>query len=168
MFWHLIEIFLLMIDIFLLENDLIKFNRKKSIQQKKTYQKISYYLNRIMSKENFAHIFLIFWKAQKVTKTASPGHKNDFFHQNYFFFSGSHPRQLFFAKKRTHFGQVQPPEPCVEKKPAYRGSPPCTIFLTSSEQRNIVQLCTRVRSAFGNVFISFCHFQDQWCVIRKF
>lgn len=31
-------------------------------------------------------------------------------------FSGSHPRQLFFAKKRTHFGQVQPPEPCVVKK----------------------------------------------------
>ena len=31
------RIFLLMIGIFLLENDLIKFNRKKSIQQKKTY-----------------------------------------------------------------------------------------------------------------------------------
>ena len=37
MFWSLIEIFLLMIDIFLLENDLIKFNRKKSIKQQKTY-----------------------------------------------------------------------------------------------------------------------------------
>ena len=46
-----------MIDIFLLENNLIKFNRKKSIQQQKTYQKISYYLNRIMSKEKFA-VFL--------------------------------------------------------------------------------------------------------------
>ena len=60
MFWNLIEIFLLMIDIFLLENNLIKFNRKKSIQQQKTYQKISYYLNRIMSKENFAHFCIIF------------------------------------------------------------------------------------------------------------
>ena len=37
MFWNLIEIFLLMIDIFLLENDLMKFNRKKSIKQQKTY-----------------------------------------------------------------------------------------------------------------------------------
>ena len=43
-----------MIDIFLLENNQIKFNRKKSNQQQKTYQKIFYYLNRIMSKENFA------------------------------------------------------------------------------------------------------------------
>ena len=39
-------------------------------------------------------------------KTASPGPKNDFFRPDLFFFSGSHPRQLFFAKKRTHFGQV--------------------------------------------------------------
>ena len=54
MFWNLVEICLLMIDIFLLENNLIKFNRKKSIQQNIPYQKISYYLNRIMSKENFA------------------------------------------------------------------------------------------------------------------
>ena len=49
---------------------------------------------------------------------------------------------MFFAKNRTHFVQVWPPEPCVEKKPAYRGSPPCTIFLTSREQKNIMQLCT--------------------------
>ena len=54
MFWNWIEIFLLMIDVFLLENDLIKFNRKKSIKQQKAYQKIFYYLDRIMSKENFA------------------------------------------------------------------------------------------------------------------
>ena len=45
-----------MIDIFLLENDLIKFDRKKSIKQQKTYQNIFYYLNRIMSKENFADV----------------------------------------------------------------------------------------------------------------
>ena len=91
----------------------------------------------------FWRMILIFGKAQKVTKTASPGHKNDFFHQNNFFSRVHTLDSCFFAKKRTHFGQVQPPEPCVEKKPAYRGSPPCTIFLTSSEQRNIVQLCSR-------------------------
>ena len=32
--------------------------------------------------------------------------------------------------------------------PVYRGSPPCTIFLTSSEQRNIVQLCSRCTPPF--------------------
>ena len=48
-----------------------------------------------------------FWQSSEGhKKTASLGHKNDFFHQNLFFFRGSHPRQLFFAKKRTHFGQV--------------------------------------------------------------
>ena len=31
MFWNLVEICLFMIDIFLLENNVIKFNRKKSI-----------------------------------------------------------------------------------------------------------------------------------------
>ena len=53
-------------------------------------------------------------------------------------FRPPHYSQVFFAIKLTHFVQVWPPEPCVEKKPAYRGSPPCTIFLTSREQRNIV------------------------------
>ena len=115
------------------------------------------------------HVILIFGerslflgKLRRSQKTASPGHKNDFFHQNLFFFSGSHPRQLFFAKKRTHFGQVQPPEPCVEKKPAYRGSPPCTIFLTSSEQRNIVQLCTTVLYVLG------MHSKSDTCDQRQF
>ena len=51
------------------------------------------------------HVILIFGerslflgKLRRSQKTASPGHKNDFFHQDLFFFSGSHPRQLFFAK----------------------------------------------------------------------
>ena len=54
----------------------------------------------------FGERSLFLGKLRRSQKTASPGHKNDFFHQNLFFFSGSHPRQLFFAKKRTHFGQV--------------------------------------------------------------
>ena len=37
MFWSLIEIFLLMIDIFLLENNLMKIIRNKSIKQQTTY-----------------------------------------------------------------------------------------------------------------------------------
>ena len=48
----------------------------------------------------------IFGKAPRVTKNGLLGPKNDFFHPDLFFFSGLHPRQLFFAKNRTHFGQV--------------------------------------------------------------
>ena len=53
-------------------------------------------------------------------------------------------RQVFFAKRCTLFGQIWSPQPCLWFTDAYRGSPPCTIFPTSSrEHRNIVQLCTR-------------------------
>ena len=46
----------------------------------------------------FWRTILIFGKAQKVTKTASPGHKNDFFHQNYFF-SRVHTLDSCFLQK---------------------------------------------------------------------
>ena len=51
---NLIEICLIMIDIFLLGSNLIEPNRKKSISHRIQYQKKSYFLNRIMPKENFA------------------------------------------------------------------------------------------------------------------
>ena len=50
--------------------------------------------------------------------------------------------QVFFLQKRTHFGKLWPPQPSLYFTTAYRGSPPCTIFLTSREQKNIMQLCT--------------------------
>ena len=77
-------------------------------------------------------------------------------------------RQVFFSKNRTHFGQIQPPQPCLWFTAAYRGPPPCTIFLTSREQGNIVQLCTRTPTtcfAYGLdcplTFIS-CIFRWLW------
>ena len=47
-----------------------------------------------------------FGKAPRVTKTASRGPKNDFFHPDLFFSRIHTLDSCFFAKKRTHFGQV--------------------------------------------------------------
>ena len=44
--------------------------------------------------------------------------------KNDFFLRFKHRTVVFFAKKRTHFGQVKPPEPCVEKKPYIGGRHP--------------------------------------------
>ena len=48
----------------------------------------------------FWRTILIFGKAQKVTKTASPGHKNDLFHKNYFF-SRVHTLDSCFLQKNA-------------------------------------------------------------------
>ena len=63
------------------------------------------------------HILISVWATKMI-----------FFHQNLFLFSGSHPRQLFFCKKTHSFWSSIAPTALCRKKPAYRGSPPCTIF----------------------------------------
>ena len=82
------------------------------------------------------HVILIFGerslflgKLRRSQKTASLGHKNDFFHQNYFFFLGFTPQTVVFFCKKTHsFWSSTAPRALCRKKTASRGSPPCTIF----------------------------------------
>ena len=63
-----------------------------------------------LEKEEALHISgkqsIFLAKLRGSQKMACLGPQNDFFHPDIFSFSGSHPRHLFFAKKRTHFGQV--------------------------------------------------------------
>ena len=60
-----------------------------------------------------------------------------------------------FCKKPHPFWSSIASRALCRKKNAYRGSPPCTIFLTSSEQRNIVQLCTIRDPAVFNLVLDF-------------
>ena len=93
----------------------------------------------------------------------SRGPKNDFFHPD-FFFSWVHTlASCFFCKKNTLIlVKYSLQSPVQKKNPhiGHRGSPPCTIFLTSSEQRNIVQLCTKYEQEHS---CSSFHFEEMIC-----
>ena len=89
----------------------------------------------------FWRTILIFGKAQKVTKTASPATKMIFF-TKIIFFSRVHTLHSCFLQKTHSFWSSIASRALCKKKNAYRGSPPCTIFLTSRGKRNKVQLCT--------------------------
>ena len=79
--------------------------------------------------------------------------------------------RCFCKKNCTNFGQLWPPQPCLWFTAAYRGLPPFTIFPKSRKHINIVQLCTRVCCAIGNVYcvhqLSAVQFKSQIKPVRR-
>ena len=59
MFWNLVEICLLMIDIFLLENNVIKFNRKNSIKCQTPKHLTKFYLLSLLPESESAKLVIM-------------------------------------------------------------------------------------------------------------
>ena len=103
-----------------------------------------------------------FWESSEGHKKRPPWATKMIFFTRIYFFSRGHTLDSCFLQKTHSFWSSIASRALCRKKTAYRGSPPRTIFLTSSEQRNIVQLCTSTSQAPKSAMIGYDLANCKW------